>query len=92
VSHWASPSLGTKHWCNDWSNMRVKKLPGETIILSLDLQEAADLVTALESYARFLRNKWGRDGILLCHRCLEICEQVADLLRAAGVEPAGHEG
>lgn len=72
--------------------MRVKKLPGETILLSLDLQEAANLVTALESYARFLRNKWRRDGILLCHRCLQICEQVADLLRDMGVEPAEHEG
>ena len=64
----------------------------DTVQLSLSPQEAADLLTALESYARFLRHKWRRDGILLCHRCLEICEQVADLLRAAGVEPAGHEG
>jgi len=49
-------------------------------------------LTVLESYACFLRSKWERDGILLCHRCLQICEQVADLLRDMGVEPAEHEG
>lgn len=72
--------------------MAAKKPVGETIILSLNPREAADLLTVLESYARFLRNKWERDGIMLCWQCLEICERVASSLRGMGVKPAEHEG